>query len=117
MRPRRANLHKLAATLAAACASAAATARAAAVEDTVTLSVAGREGARVRGWCVLDTAEGELRVEFDEAVPFERRWRASGLRCDLETPGARATAELVRGGGLGRSRASSGGGRIRFSIR
>jgi hypothetical protein len=47
----------------------------------VVLSITGHERARVHGWCRVETPEGELKLDLDEEVPVERRWRASGLRC------------------------------------
>jgi hypothetical protein len=73
------------------------------------LSIAGGEGAWVRGWCRLGTPEGELRVELDAAVPVERRWRALGLRCEFDACGP-VTVEAVRSGVRGR--VSTRGGRI-----
>ena len=88
---------------------------AAAADDVVTLSIRGGEGARVRGWCRVATPEGELlRFDLDEAVPVERRWRATGLRCGLDARGA-VTVEAARGGA--RSRTSTTGGRITIDLR
>ena len=103
----RARLSALA--LAAACAGTAV----AADDGVVTLSITGREGARVRGWCRVGTPEGELRFDLDEAVPVERRWRAGGLRCELDARGP-VTVEAVRGGA--RSRTSTTGGRITIAV-
>jgi hypothetical protein len=101
-------------TLAAACADATAGIHAAASDGTVTLSITGREGVRVHGWCLLRTSEGERRLDLDEAVPVERRWRANGLRCELEAQGGPVTVEAMQGGS--RSRISTSGGRIKLSL-
>ena len=101
-------------TLAAACADATAGTHAAAGDGTVTLSITGREGVRVRGWCLIGTFEGERRLDLDEAVPVERRWRANGLRCELEAQGGPVTVEAMQGGS--RSRISTSGGRIKLSL-
>jgi hypothetical protein len=82
-------------------------------DGTVKLSIAGGEGAWVRGWCRLGTPEGELRVELDTAVPVERRWRALELRCELDARGP-LTVEVARGGVRGR--ASTRGGRIAIAL-
>jgi len=95
--------------LAVACAGVAA-----AADDVVTLSIGGREGARVRGWCRVATPEGELRFDLDEAVPVERRWRAVALRCGLDARGP-VTVEAARGSA--RSRTSTTGGRITIDLR
>ena len=96
--------------LAAACAGGAA----AADDGVVTLSITGREGARVRGWCRVGTPGGGPRLDLDEAVPLERRWRAGGLRCELDALDP-VTVEAVRGGA--RSRASTTGGRVTITLR
>jgi hypothetical protein len=80
----------------------------------VTLSATGDAGVRVRGRCVLDAPGGRLEVRLDEAVPFDRRWAAAGLRCELEADGP-ATVEAVAGGS--RSRAATSGGRLVVSLR
>ncbi len=90
------------------------TAHAGADDSTVTLSFAGREGTRVRGRCLVRMPEGERRLDLDEAVPFERRWRASGLRCELEAPVGPVTVDAALGGS--RSRISIGGGKVTFSL-
>jgi hypothetical protein len=82
-------------------------------DGTVMLSITGGEGAQVRGWCRVETPEGELRVELDEAVPVERRWRASGLRCELDARGP-VIVEAGRGGARGRT--STRGGRITIAL-
>ncbi len=57
--------------LAAACGATATSAD----DGMVVLSITGHERARVRGWCHVETPEGELRLNLDEEVPVERRWR------------------------------------------
>jgi hypothetical protein len=80
----------------------------------VTLTAIGAEGVRVHGRCVLAAPDGERTVALDEAVPFERRWAAAGLRCELEADGP-ATVEAVSGGS--RSRTTTSGGRLVVSVR
>ena len=104
----RARLSALA--LAAACAGTAVAAN----DGVVTLSITGREGVRVRGWCRVGASGGGPRLDLDEAVPVERRWRAGGLRCELDARGP-VTVEAVRGGA--RSRASTTGGRVTIVLR
>ncbi len=100
--------------LGVACAGAAIGTPAAAGDSAVTLSATGAEGVRVRGRCVLDAPEGRREVRLDEAVPFERRWDAAELRCELEAGGP-ATVEAASGGG--RSRAATSGGRLVVNVR
>jgi hypothetical protein len=85
----------------------------AADDGTLTLSITGGEGARVRGRCRVATPGGELTVELDEAVPVERRWRARGLRLEFDARGP-VTVEAARGGVRGR--ASTRGGRIALAL-
>lgn len=96
--------------LAAACGATATSAD----DGMVVLSITGHERARVRGWCHVETPEGELRLNLDEEVPVERRWRASGLRCELNARGS-VMVEAVRGGA--RSHTSTTGGRITIALR
>ena len=96
------------------CAGAATGARAAADDGTVTLSITGGEGVRVRGRCLVEASGGDQSLELDETVPVERHWPASGLRCVLEAQGP-VTVEAVRGGS--RSRSSTSGGRIVLDLR
>ncbi len=101
------------ASLTGACAGSAVADRAVADDDTVVLSVTGREGTRVRGRCLVETPEGERTVELDEAVPFERRWQASWLRCELE---ARGPVTVEASGRGSRSRTSTSGGRMTIVV-
>jgi hypothetical protein len=86
----------------------------AADEGTVVLAVGGRAGVKVVGTCLVRAASGEVSEAIDAAVPFERRWRASGVRCELQADGP-ATIDVGRGGN--RSRTATSGGRTVIDVR
>jgi len=87
----------------------------AAEDGTVVLAVGGRAGVTVEGTCLVRTGAGEVSEAIAAAaVPFERRWRASGLRCELEADGP-ATIDVSRGGN--RSRTATSGGRTVIDVR
>lgn len=78
------------------------------------LVVSGGAGVRVEGACTLRTATGETVEPIAEAVPFERRWHGTGLRCELAADGP-VTVEVSRAGN--RSRTSTSGGRLVVEVR
>jgi hypothetical protein len=100
--------------LALACARGMLGSPASAGDGEVTLSASGDAGVRVRGRCVLDAPGGRREVRLGEAVPFDRRWAAAGLSCELEASGP-ATVEAAAGGS--RSRATTSGGLLVVTLR
>jgi hypothetical protein len=100
--------------LGVACAGAAIGTPAAAEDGAVTLSATGAEGVRLRGRCILDAPAGRREVRLDEAVPFARRWAATGLGCELEADGP-ATVEAAAGGS--RTRTTTSGGWLMVTLR
>lgn len=86
----------------------------AAEDGMVVLTIGGQPGVKVAGACLARTAADDARETIAAEVPFERRWQASGLRCELQTDGP-ATIEVTRGGS--RSRTATSGGRIVIDVR
>lgn len=80
----------------------------------VVLAVDGQPGVRVSGTCLVRTAAGDAHEAVAAEVPFERRWQAKGLRCELQSDGP-ATIEVTRGGS--RSRTATSGGRTVIDVR
>ena len=89
---------------------------AAAQEDAIVLVVRGQAGVRVEGECSLRIDKGEIRETIAAAVPFERRWQGTGLRCELRSDGP-ATIEVARGGSTRSRTSTSSGGRAVIEVR